>query len=63
MTRRLLPISIVLLLALGLAACGTKGPLVLPDAQAKKKPATAQPAAAQPVPAPPDAAKGDGKQP
>jgi predicted small lipoprotein YifL len=62
MTRRLLPISIALLLALGLAACGTKGPLVLPDAQAaaKKKPATTT----QPAPAPADAAKGDaGKQP
>jgi predicted small lipoprotein YifL len=60
MTRRLLPFSIALLLALGLAACGTKGPLVLPDAQAKKKPA----ATTQPAPAPADAAKGEtGKQP
>jgi predicted small lipoprotein YifL len=59
MNRRLLPISI--LLALSLAACGTKGPLVLPDSQAaaKKKPATTQ----QPAPAQPDAAKGDDKQP
>lgn len=45
MNRRILQLAL-LLLAAALAACGTKGPLVLPDqdAAAKKKPATTQPA-------------------
>ena len=44
MNRRILQLAL-LLLAAALGACGTKGPLVLPDqAAAKKKPAATQPA-------------------
>jgi predicted small lipoprotein YifL len=56
MKRRIFQIPMLLLVVAALAACGTKGALVLPDEQAaKKKPATTQPA----EPAKPDPAKTD----
>ena len=49
MTRRIVFASILLASAVALGACGSKGPLVMPDQQAaaKKKPA------APPTPPPP----------
>ena len=51
MTRRTLAVLMLLPLAAALAACGNKGPLVLPDksAQAKKTAPPAPPPPAQPA--------------
>ena len=51
MTRRTLSVLMLLPLAAALAACGNKGPLVLPDksAQAKKTAPPAPPPPAQPA--------------
>ena len=62
MKRRIFQVSMLLLIVAALAACGTKGALVLPDEQAaKKKPAATQPAApaeaAKPDPAKTDSVK------
>jgi len=54
MKRRIFQIPMLLLVVAALAACGTKGALVLPDEQAAKK----KPAATQPAP-PAEPAKSD----
>jgi predicted small lipoprotein YifL len=59
MNRRLASASVLLALALSLAGCGNKGPLVLPDAPSQE---TATPPAAEAPavePAPADAAPAD----
>jgi predicted small lipoprotein YifL len=49
MNRRTLAVLSLLSLAAALAACGTKGPLVLPDKSAAKKTAPPAPPPAQPA--------------
>ena len=74
MNRRLASAFVLLVLALSLAGCGNKGPLVLPDAPAQETamppapaaeaaPADAVPADAAPADAPPAATDGDAKPP
>lgn len=43
-------LAVVALLSLGLAACGNKGPLVLPTAPPAETPPPESPAAAEPTP-------------
>jgi predicted small lipoprotein YifL len=59
MIRRISSILLPILLATALAACGSKGPLVLPDQQPATKKHQPAPAPAQPAPA----ASGDLGQP